>query len=55
VAVVEGKRKAYVGCIRFVQGIKKPENRSGKDAQYDRLPISFIETQHIQYGNNKTH
>ena len=41
--IFEHYRKTDIGGVAFVERIKKPKDRSGKDAQYYGLPVSFIE------------
>jgi hypothetical protein len=52
---IKDQWKINVGRIVLIQRIKKPKDRSCKDAEAYGLPISTIKPQQVEYGLNKAH
>jgi hypothetical protein len=55
VIVIEAYGEIDIGGIVLIEGVKKPEDRSGEDTQHYGLPIPPIEFQYIEYADEKTH
>ena len=53
--VIKYEREADRRGIAFVQGIKKPKDRSGKNTEHYGLPVFLIEAQNVEYGIEKAH
>lgn len=53
--VLKSKGEAYVGRVRFVEGVEQPEHNGSQQAQEHRLPIGAVKMKYLDDGLEQTH
>jgi hypothetical protein len=55
VIVIKKEGKGDRRGVAFVQSVKKPKDRSGKNTEHYGLPVFLVEAQNVEYRIEKAH
>jgi hypothetical protein len=53
--IIEAYGEIDIGGVVLIEGVKKPEDRSGENTQHYGFPIPPIKFQNVEYADEKSH